>query len=187
MDMDMENQERAMLEAESEEEETLEAESTEGALSISRVGRNFLTDRELLEAERLHMIDPSTEIVFGVEREHGRVMRVLLETSAEADAREAELRERLARNQELQAGIDNELARQRGIQHEIQSELSSEAFDRRAMIRAFHASVGGPNYEIWLDLVQLEGVSFFTFCFQQRSFLVLHLHVHLDDVAPLCL
>ena len=102
------------------------------------------------------MIDPSTEIVFGVEREHGRVMRVLLETSAEADVREAELRERLARNQELQDGIDNELARQRGIQHGIQSELSAEAFERRMMIRACNASAGGPNYEIWLDLIQLE-------------------------------
>jgi len=40
-----------MLEAESEEEEMLEAESTEGALSISRVGRNFLHNRHLFAAE----------------------------------------------------------------------------------------------------------------------------------------
>ena len=161
--MDMENQERAMLEAESEEEETLEAESTEGALSISRVGRNFLNDREVLEAGRLHVVD------FGVESEHGRVMRVLLETSAEADAREAELRERLARNQELQAGIDNELARQRGIQHRIESDLSAEDFERRVMIRAYHASFDGPNHVIWLDLIRLEGASFFT---RDRRYLI---------------
>jgi len=110
--MEMEDQERALLEAESEEEETLEAESTEGALSISRIGRNFLTDRELLEAENLQMTDPSGY------------------TSAEADVREAILRERVARNQELQAGIDNELVRQRGIQHRIESDLSAEDFKR---------------------------------------------------------
>jgi len=51
MDMDMENQERAMLEAESKEEEMLEAESAEGVLSISRVGRDILRRIEMLEAE----------------------------------------------------------------------------------------------------------------------------------------
>jgi len=95
MDMEMENQERALLEAESEEEETLEAESTEGALSISRVGRNFLTDRELLEAESLHMIDPSGY------------------TSAEADVREAILRERLVRKQQ-QRNTSRSRARRKG-------------------------------------------------------------------------
>jgi len=95
VDMEMEDQERALLEAESEEEETLEAESTEGALSISRVGRNFLTDRELLEAESLHMIDPSGY------------------TSAEADVREAILRERLVRKQQ-QRNTSRSRARRKG-------------------------------------------------------------------------
>jgi len=162
--MDMENQEREMLEAESEEEETLEAESAEGALSISRVGRNFLNNRELLEAESLHLIDPRAEIVVGwqdgVE---------ILETSAEADIREAEIRERLARNQELQAGIENELIRQRGIQHRIENELHAEDFERRVMIRAYHASFDGPNHVIWQDLIRLEGASFFT---SNRQYLI---------------
>jgi len=161
MDMDMENQERAMLEAESEEEETLEAESAEGALSISRVGRNFLnnselfeaesdrieeemdkfgmeemleleraeravpeeetdnagavrdlvrnflTDRELLEAESLHMIDPSGY------------------TSAEADVREAILRERLVRKQQQRNTSRSRALRQLAELDEREMEIES--------------------------------------------------------------
>jgi len=107
MDMDMENQERAMLEAESEEEETLEAEVTEGALSISRVGRNFLTDRELLEAESLHMIDPSGY------------------TSAEADVREAIFRERLVRKQQQRNTSRSRALRQLAELDEREMEIES--------------------------------------------------------------
>ena len=61
MDMDMENQEERCW---------------------RQKVRNFLTDREMLEAESLHMIDPSGY------------------TSAEADVREAIFRERLVRKQQ---------------------------------------------------------------------------------------
>ena len=161
MDMDMENQERAMLEAESKEEEMLEAEGTEGALSISRVGRNFLnnselfeaesdrieeemdkfgmeemleleraeravpeeetdnagavrdlvrnflTDRELLEAESLHMIDPSGY------------------TSAEADVREAIFRERLVRKQQQRNTSRSRALRQLAELDEREIEIES--------------------------------------------------------------
>ena len=54
----------------------------DSAGAVRDLVRNFLTDRELLEAESLHMIDPSGY------------------TSADADVREAILRERLVRKQQ---------------------------------------------------------------------------------------
>jgi len=90
----------------------------------------------------------------------------------EAESAEEEIQERLDRNRELQVGIENELVRQRGIQVGIENELVrqhgqsefeiAEDFERRIMIRAYHASFDGPNHELWQNLIRREGASFFT-------------------------
>ena len=80
----------------------------------------------------------------------------------EAESAEEEIQERLDRNRELQVGIENELVKQRGIQVGIENELHAEDFERRIMIRAYHASFDGPNHEIWQNLIRQEGASFFT-------------------------
>ena len=79
----MENQERAMLEAESEEEEMLEAESTEGALSISRVGRNFLHNRDLFAAESDRIEEEMGKLGIGEMLELGRAERAVPESETE--------------------------------------------------------------------------------------------------------
>jgi len=86
MDMDMENQEERCW-----------------RLKV----RNFLTDRESLEAESLHMIDPSGY------------------TSAEADVREAIFRERLVRKQQQRNTSRSRALRQLAELDEREMEIES--------------------------------------------------------------